>query len=54
MLVYNEIQPGLGTEPQYLKLLMPKTPCKEKVLMFIHDIEFTIILFKLFTRKSSF
>lgn len=54
MLVYNEIDPDLGTKPQYLKLLIPKTLCKEQVLMLIHDIEFTIILFKLLIRKFSF
>lgn len=26
MLVCNEIEPDPGTKPQYLKLLMPKTP----------------------------
>lgn len=54
MLVYNEIEQDLGTKPQCLKLLMSKTACKEQVLMLIHDTDFTIILFKLFTRKSSF
>lgn len=54
MLVYNEIEPDVGTNPQYLKLLISKTPCKEQVLILTHDTDFTIILFKLFTRKSSF
>lgn len=54
MLVCNEIEPDLGTKPQYLKLLMSNTAWKEQVLMLIHDTDFTIILFKLFTRKSSF